>query len=139
MATPFTPGTPPPTPTKIPGTVVAACILWMIYGGLGLIGGLAAAAISGGKAGLPQLVFAAAFVVTGVQVLLGKASQLIGSGVVCILLGVMALAIVGLASSIMPGWIGLLVMLNSALLIVAGILAIVGNGAYQRWRMTRPR
>lgn len=139
-------GYPPPgfvPQHTIPGTVVTACVLWMIYGALALGSGALALA-GGGKIGVMNLVFGAAFLITGIQVLMGKASQLIGSGVVCIVLGTLQtigffllVGSLGRAAMWIPGWLVAIVVINSVVLILAGILAIVGNAAFRNWRLTK--
>src|SRR5215468_5176799 len=104
---------------SIPGTVVAACVLWIIYGALGLLGGLSTIAAHASGPGIGQIVIALAFVITGIQVLMGKASSLIGSGIACLLLaGVglfVALTLQHAASEGLgqvAGWIYVAIMIN---------------------------
>jgi hypothetical protein len=130
-------------PTSIPVSVLAACILWIVYGAIGLLGGIASVTVSRGP-GIGQIIFGAAFLITGIQVLMGKASQIMGSGVVCILLGgLQLLAFASLVNSLgelggaVPSWITTVVLINGGVLITAGILAIVGNGRYKQWRLTK--
>lgn len=83
-----------------------------------------------------QIIIGFAFLLSGIQVLLGKASNVIGAGVACILLGVIGLSI-GALFWIVPGGAGLLFTVNSCILILSGILASTGNSAYLAWLATR--
>src|ERR1700704_5058440 len=137
MATPSS-----PQQSSIPGTVIIACVLWIIYGAFGLLGGLTIIAASKGT-GATQLAIAAIFIISGIQVLMGKASGLMGTGIVCIVLaGIGLFAIYSINSalgerSMFPGWVMTIVMINSGILVTSGILAIVGNAKYKEWRRSR--
>ena len=137
MATPSS-----PQQSSIPGTVIVACVLWIIYGAFGLIGGLSTIAVSKGTGGT-QLFIAAIFIISGIQVLMGKASGLMGTGITCIVLAALGLfavfALNGLngGRAAFPGWVATIVMVNSGILMLSGILAIVGNGNYKAWRKSR--
>jgi hypothetical protein len=129
--------------TSIPGTVVTACVLWIVYGVLGLVSGGHALMTHGGAAAITQVVFALAFLITGIQVLMGKASGLFGSGIACLLLAALGV----LSVYLMPttpeeakagaGWVSIAILINSGVLALAGILAIAGNAKYKEWRATR--
>ncbi len=134
---------------SIPGTVIAACVLWILYGALGLLGGLTT--LGSGAASYGQIIFALAFIITGIQVLMGKASGLMGSGIACLLLaalGALAAWFLHAAADYAHAsggrnvagalsWVYIVIMINSALLATAGILAIIGNAKYKEWRATR--
>jgi hypothetical protein len=128
---------------SIPGTVVAACVLWIIYGALGLLGGLTTVG-SGASVAYGQIIFALAFIITGIQVLMGKASGLLGSGIACLFLaGLGALgawfaqAAAEYARGSVASWVYVVIVINSGVLATAGILAIVGNAKYKAWRASR--
>jgi hypothetical protein len=139
---------PPVTPydptAKIPGLAMAAAIIWIAWGGLGLVGNLAALGDGGG---VPRLILPVAFLVTGIQALLGKTSSILGAGIACVVLAGLGLIAI-LALPVMLGGragfagIWLLVGLTAVTpLLVSGILAIKSNAAYKRWvavRRTRP-
>jgi hypothetical protein len=127
-------GLPPPPPRSIPGVVIAACVLWMLFGALGLVGGLAGLAMGAKGGSVFQLAIAAAFLITGVQVLMGKASSILVSGIACIVLGGVTMLLVLMVARYMPGVLMAIATFNSLVLIVAGILACVGNRNYKRWR-----
>jgi hypothetical protein len=119
-------------------------VLWIIYGALGLLGGLSSIAAHASGPGIGQIVIALAFIITGIQVLMGKASSLLGSGIACLLLagvGVFAALTLQRAASAGLGhvadWIFVVIMINCALLATAGVLAIVGNTKYKSWRASR--
>lgn len=119
-----------------PASITTACILWIIYGGLGILGGVITLRASAGVGGF-QIVFGLAFLVTGFQVLMGKASSVLGSGIVCIILGALALVGgLGGAAAFASSLIAIIVLVNAGLLIAAGVLAIVGSGAYKQWIAT---
>jgi hypothetical protein len=128
--------------SSIPGTVIVACVLWIIYGAFGLLGGLSTISASKGT-GATQLAIAAIFIISGIQVLMGKASGLMGTGIVCIVLAGLGLfAVYSINGAIdgrtmFPGWVMTIVMVNSGILMLSGILAIVGNTKYKEWRRSR--
>jgi len=130
--------------TSIPGTVIVACVLWIIYGAFGLLGGLSTIAVSKGTGGT-QLAIAAIFIISGIQVLMGKASGLMGTGIVCIILAALGLfAVYSLNGAVggqvvLAGWVMTIVLVNSGILALSGILAIVGNTSYKEWRKSRGR
>lgn len=132
--------------TARPASITTACLLWIVYGGLAILGGVLTLQASEGRRwvvvvlafGGFQIVFGAAFLITGIQVLLGKASSVFASGIVCLILGALAL-LGGLASGgVFASSLAAMIILGSAgLLIAAGSLAIVGNDAYKQWIATR--
>lgn len=137
----FPPAAPPgPRPGK-PGIIVAACILWIIYGSIGILGGLASMKAGGFAYG--NLIFGIAFLATGIQTLMGKTPSVLGAGIACLVLGGLGLIVMvmlmggGLHHMRMAGILFGIVLVNSGLLITAGILAIVGNARYKAWRATR--
>lgn len=122
---------------------MAACILWIIYGALGILGGLTSIGVSK-VMGISQTCIGAAFLITGIQVLMGKATSVLASGIVCVILAAVGLLGVMMLMSAMPrgaGGFGAMflpiVLLNSALLLTSGILAIVGNGKFKAWRVAK--
>lgn len=130
---------------KLPGTAIAASIMWIIYGGLGLIGNLAALGASGGKAGSGGIIgigITAAFLIAGIQTLMGKAKGMLANGIVSICLGgIVSIAFLALGALIRgfkaPGILIAVGFLFGAILITAGILACVGNKAYKEYRATK--
>jgi hypothetical protein len=137
MATPSS-----PQQSSIPGSVLVACILWIVYGAFGLLGGIRTMSQNTGAAGT-QLVIAAIFIISGIQVMMGKASGLMGTGITCIVLaafGLLAIYFVNSAGGsrpVFPGWVMIIVFVNSGILVTSGILAIIGNDKYKAWRRIR--
>ena len=120
----------------MPGSVKTAAILWIVFGGLGLLGQLMSLASGGfGTRGILGLVISVAFVVAGIQTISGKAKDTLGNGIGSIVLGGLALLLIMLAAAAVGlHWTVLLGMLNSGGLVLAGILALVGRAAYREWR-----
>ncbi len=131
--------------STIPGAARAACVLWIMYGSVGVLAGIMTAQISPPAAG-PQILFGLAFLITGIQVWLGKAAQILGSGIACIVLGAIGLLLLWMMGGVLgggvlrvPTWVTSLAMFNNLLLIVAGILAIVGSSPYKQWVASKTR
>lgn len=92
-------------PPRFPGAVLAAGIIWVVFGVLGLINTVATLAIAGAKAGAggnPNTggvccggAIAIAFLVCGYQTLTGKAKDTRGNGIGSVLLGILYLLIAG--------------------------------------------
>ena len=130
---------------KLPGSALAAAIMWIIYGSLALIGNLAALGMSGGRVGGPGFVglgIAVAFLIAGIQTSTGRAKGLLANGIVSIVLGsIGAIAILALGSLMRgfhpSGAIILLLLLIPGMLLTAGILACVGNSKYKEFRATK--
>jgi hypothetical protein len=113
--------------------------LWIVYGAIAILLGLAAKSSSEGLAYL-NFLFGAMFLISGIQVLYGKASQVIGSGITCLLLAagtvVSYLALAQHADDVggrIPSWLTNSFVLNAAILGLAGILAIMGDAQYRQW------
>ncbi|MEO8698509.1 MAG: hypothetical protein ABI867_00665 [Kofleriaceae bacterium] len=139
-------GAPSFTPRhKIPGLAVAASIIWIIYGGLALIGNLLTLAASGGRTGTPGFVgiaISVGFLVAGIQTLMGKAKGLMANGIVSIVLGGLAAVAFLLLGALIRGFHAPMVLilvgvLFGALLITAGILALMANKSYKEFRQTK--
>ena len=130
---------------KLPGTVIAASIMWIIYGGLGLLGNLGALASSGGKVGTGGIIgigITLAFLVAGIQTIMGKAKGTLGNGIASIVLGGLVLiAFLALGSMFRGiGGAGVLLVVGlivGGILITAGILGCMGNKAYKEYRATK--
>jgi hypothetical protein len=132
-------------PPKKPGVVVAASILWIIYGSLALLGNLIALGGSGGRTGAPTIIglsIGAGFLVAGITTLTGKARGLLANGIVSIVLGGLTSVAFLLLGALLRGFrvsapllgIGFVV---GSILIVAGILACMGNRRYKEWRAAK--
>lgn len=126
---------------KFPGIVMAAGIIWIIFGGLILMSLLAVAVLipilvrgvdaGAALAGLASVagclgLFGGVFVMVGVQTVRGTAKDTMGNGVGSILFGLLN----GMNFDLQGGGLGLA-------LVVAGILAIVGRADYKEWRRGR--
>jgi hypothetical protein len=137
------PGAPyPQAPTKIPGVVLAAGIIWIVFGGLGILGGVMS--LGAGASGIAQLGIAVAFLIAGIQTVTGKAKDTLGNAIGSFiiaglgLLGTLVLSSIG--GRLGGDFIGVLVMIaviNCGALVTAGILALVGRERYRAWRATR--
>ena len=125
-----------PMVTSRPGTVTAAAILWIIIGGLGILGQLGGL-IFGSIAAVLGLLIAIAFLVVGIRTLTGGQKDTLGNAVGSLVFGGMTLlAALGLAST--NGAIVLVLILPQAIaLVVAGILALSGRQQYRDWYMSR--
>jgi hypothetical protein len=130
---------------KNPGSVIGASVLWIIYGSLALLGNLVALGGSGGRAGMPTLIglsLGVAFLVTGIQALMGKARGLLAMGITSIVFGgLTSIAFLLLGSLVRgfraPGWLLGVGFVVGGMLITAGVLACIGNRAYKDWRATK--
>src|SRR5262249_55309498 len=126
-----------------PGSITGAAILWIIYGSLGTLGGLSSLGMSGGRVGAPGFIglgIAIAFLITGIQALLGKARGMLGSGIGSIIWGTVTLiAFLALGGMVrgghgLAGIFALIGLVFGGILITGGILACVGNAKYKAWR-----
>jgi hypothetical protein len=131
-------------PLSRPGSITGASILWIIYGSLGTLSGLVTLGMSGGRAGGPGFIglgIAVAFLVSGIQGLLGKARGMLGSGIASIIWGLVTLvAFLYLASLVHGGGAGIFGILGlvfGGMLITSGALACIGNEKYKAWRASR--
>jgi len=126
-----------------PGTITAASIMWIIWGSLSLIGNLMT--LANGRPGGGMFIgwgLTLAFLITGIQALMGKAKGLLAMGIISIVFGGLALiAFLALGSLIRIhaafGVLLLIGVLVGGMLIVPGILACIGNTKYKNWRRTR--
>lgn len=129
--------------TTRPGTVTAASIMWIIYGGLALIGNLMALAnVKPGSSTVIGLCLAIGFLIAGIQGLTGKAKSMLPMGITSIVLGgLVAIAMLALGSLLKLhagfGVLALIGLLLGGYLIVSGILACVGNAKFKAWRASR--
>ena len=144
-----------------PGTVTAAGVIWIVYGCLVLLS-LAATlfvifvlaananvpaqangAAVGGLVGADSCamviygLIAAAFLFVGVQSVRGTARDTLGNGVGSIILGVLGLGVVGLNAAFGQFLQAAGVVVGAALLLTAGILALVGRSQYRLWKRAR--
>ena len=130
---------------KIPGMAIAASIIWIIYGGLALIGNLFALAGSGGRTGTPGILgitISAAFLVAGIQTLMGKSKGLMANGIASIVVGALAAIAFLLVGALVRGFHPPMVLivvglLFGALLITGGILALIANKPYKEYRQSK--
>ena len=129
-----------------PGTITAASIMWIIYGGLSLLGNLMT--LGGGHVGGATFIgfgIAIAFLLGGIQLLSGKARGALGLGITSIILGALVLIACLALGSLVRGMhmaTGLLAVIGlvfGGYLGVAGILGCVGNAKYQMWRQSTGR
>lgn len=140
--------------TTNPGSAKAAAILWIIVGALGLVGGLLSLANANLQT-VVQILVALAFLITGIQTLSGSVSGILGAGIASIILATIGL-IAGLAVVVFGGavaaggaggagggaagagglvmLVGILMLIGPTMLMIAGILACVGNKKYKLWR-----
>lgn len=127
-------------PLSRPGTVTAAAIMWIIYGGLSLLANLVSLANPHvGMSTFLGIGIAILFLGGGIQLLSGKARGVLGLGITSIVLGGLVL----LACLVLGGLIhelhaaaGLLAVIGvvfGGYLIVAGILGCSGNTKYKQW------
>lgn len=130
-----------PAPLGRPGTITAAAIMWIIYGGLSLLGNLLS--LAGGRVGGSTLMgfgIATLFFAGGIQLLSGKARSVLGLAITSIVLGGLVLLLCVVAGSViheLHAAAGLLVVIGlvfGGYLIVAGILGCSGNAKYKQWR-----
>jgi len=129
---------------RLPGTVIAASIIWIIYGGLGTIGGVMTL-VAGGRlqpSNIISLGLAVFFLMSGIQALTGKLRGVLAPGITSIVIG----ALTGLAFLVLgalargfhlPAWLFGIGVVIGLLLITAGILAAVGNRGFKEWRATK--
>lgn len=131
----------PAAPLKIPGVIIAASILWIIYGSLSVLGGLAS--LRAGAFSYFNLSVGVAFVTAGIQTLTGKVSSVLATGITCLVLGglgvLVMLALMGgaLGHVRVVGFLVVVILINTSILVTAGSLALVGNKRYKAWRASR--
>ncbi len=129
---------------SLPGTAIAASVIWLIYGLLGLLGNLTTLA-AGGRvqpSSIIGLSLAVMFLVWGIQTMTGKLRSLLGPAITGIVLGgltVLAFVFLGILAHgfHLPMWLFAIGAIVGGLQIVAGILGCVGNRAYKEYRATR--
>jgi hypothetical protein len=137
-----------PEDVPYPGKLRAAGILWVIIGGLILVGNainvFVALNMAEGRgsvlgpvmcASLLVALFGGAFIWVGVQSITGTAPGVIGNAVGSIILGAVVFAS-GLAAGIggnVP-WVIIITSIEAAVLILAGILALLCHNEYKEWR-----
>lgn len=129
-----------------PMSVRVGGILWIVYGCLGLISSVANLATGGQNANpatpICSVLVALAFLITGVQTVTGKVSDLLGAGIASIILGLITGAagvflLVSAKGNQVPQFAYLLLMvigLLAILLISAGFLVIAGRTQFLEWR-----
>jgi hypothetical protein len=137
---PEAPTAPPPQPyhqaTQLdrPGVVTAAAIIWIVFGGLGILGQLFTL-LAGRFSGIVGLLIAIGFLVAGIQSLTGKSKDQLGNGIGAIVIGALSLlvgfAVAGFARN---GVVLGLILLQAGAMITSGILALSGRSAYKAWR-----
>jgi hypothetical protein len=127
-----------------PATITIAAILWIVYGGVAMLGSLMTGPGMLGMA-IGELI-AVAFLITGIRTLSGSPNNVFVAGIFSIVWGTLILiaflAAVAFAreltgetgAKIVLVTIGLLV---SGTLITAGILACMGNTKFLTWRQHR--
>jgi hypothetical protein len=140
------------TGVPFPAGVKAAGIIWIGFGVLGLLGAATLfvfmLAWAGGAGPAPAFcapvcltLFALVFLLAGIETVKGKAKGILGNAVGSIIFGALYL---GQSAMYLTRWGGprtaetllsaaLLAVLGLAL-VTAGILALVGKGAYEKWR-----
>lgn len=150
-------GEPPP----LPGSVKAAGIIWIVFGGLVLLngginvllqlavvprggpgaGGMVTGAVCGG---LFVALIGGVFIHVGVQSLNGTAKDTLGNGIGSIIfaaliggLGLITLVVAGVAGVWWAVLAAVINLLAGAGLLAAGVLALVGRDGYKRWRHWR--
>jgi hypothetical protein len=137
-----------------PGKVLAAGIIWIIAGGLQLLGAaillFAALVLSGSGLGSlfagPAMclglfvgLIGAAFLLVGTQTVRGTAADTLGNSIGSIILGALGVA-VGLANmSAGRGLDGFMNVLSGGGLITAGVLALIGRTDYKVWKRSQGR
>lgn len=120
----------------MPGSVKTAAILWIVFGGLGVLG-QALSLVGGGfqARSLISLAISVAFVIAGIQTISGKAKDTLGNGIGSIVLGGLGLILILVAMAALGlHYVVLIGLLNSGGLVLAGILALVGRAGYKEWR-----
>jgi hypothetical protein len=142
---------------KLPTTVLAAGIIWIVFGGLILLNGVVMLALMlflaqrvgdrgaagayavGGMCGVLFIALVGGvFVHVGVTSIRGTAKDTLGNGIGSILFGVL-IGGLGVLGSLATGQIlqAVINLATSAGLLVAGVLALVGRPEYQAWRRQR--
>ena len=119
----------------MPGIVKVASIMWIVFGGLGVVGQLMQ--LGGGfrPQSLIGLAISVAFIVAGVQTISGRAKDVLGNGIGSIVLGGLGLVLIMLAAAVLGMHLVVLIgVVNSGGLITAGILALAGRSGYRDWR-----
>ena len=139
-----------------PSVVTVAGVLWILFGclavlslGISVVSGFIVTANKGGQAAGSDFIsgagcgaiigglIAALFIRVGIQSVRGTARDTLGNGIGSILFALLPLAVVVLFASrgkfIEAGIEGLV----AAILFTAGVLALVGRGAYKRWRQAQ--
>jgi hypothetical protein len=139
---------------RYPGVVMAAGIIWIVFGSLILLNGAGAlllgAAMSAGTGsggalgagasiGVVAALFGAAFLFVGVQSVRGTAPGTLGNGIGSIVFAVLQFG--GGVAQVVAGQplLGAINFLGGCGLLAAGVLALIGRTDYMAWRKARPR
>ncbi len=143
------------TAAPFPGTVLAAGVIWIVYGCLVFLdlvvvllaifavaanakGDAAGAVVAGTLCGLAFVgLIGAAFLFVGVQSVRGTARDTLGNGVGSIILGLLGLGGVALYASLGQFIPAGGAAVGGGLLLTAGVLALVGRSPYKLWRMAQ--
>ncbi|HTR49119.1 MAG TPA: hypothetical protein VMJ10_00350 [Kofleriaceae bacterium] len=116
--------------------------MWIIYGGLGLLGNLMSLGVGVGVQTFVGFAMSLGFLITGIQALSGRAKSLLGSGIASIILGVIVLLALFVLGSMVNdkapmAVIAAIGLAFGGMLITAGILACLGNTKFKLWRAYR--
>lgn len=141
-----------PTAAPFPTTVMLAGIAWIMIGGLGMCNALVMVGMAGaaanqkdaaaaGSACTPVAVggVALCFLFVGVQTVRGTAKDTLGNAVGSLVFAAfnfLACAAVAVGGEPIVAAVSSVIGFG---LVAAGVLALVGRGAYRQWRAASPR
>jgi hypothetical protein len=131
-----------------------AAIIWMVFGGLVVAGILIAVVgivfVAAGQGAAPNfcapacvILMALHFLISGIQTFRGAAKSTWGNAVTSVFVGALCLAgaVAVFSGGLFPrGELAAIVLVGSIYslpalaLLVAGVLALIGNSAYEKWR-----
>jgi hypothetical protein len=145
----------PVPPARMPGTVLTAGILWILFGsfliiymGINLLAVFTVPmhrdpGLQRGFVGVATCVsilvglFAAAFLFVGLQTVRGTARDTLGNGIGSLIFGALLLSD-GVAQGLKGVYVPMLLsFLGCCGLLTAGVLALVGRSAYREYRRSR--
>jgi hypothetical protein len=142
---------PPPELARIPGTVIAAGIIWVVFGSLSVLGSIfqliVNADVHGGapiavSTPICGLLFGGVFILVGVQSIGGTARGVRGNGIGSLLFGGLYTA-VGVVSFFFSeksyAIVGVFALFLALVLYLAGTLALIAEGDYKAYRRTLSR
>ncbi|HEX4450876.1 MAG TPA: hypothetical protein VH143_08410 [Kofleriaceae bacterium] len=129
-----------PVVSSNPKLIVAASLVWVIYGFLDIIS--AARSLDAGWLIVIPLVLGAGFLMSGARVLTGKQATLGGIAVAALLVAFLGAVVAMTDLQTMrhiPSWARIVIWATNAALAASGIAALIGGDKYASWAAAKSR